>query len=171
MLTPTVRRTFAPRGQTPIHYSWDRHDRISAISAITVSPKQHRLGLYFLLLPDNENAQAEDVVCFLRLLQRHLRRPLTVVWDRSKIHDRSKAVQDYLAKNRRVVTEKLPPYAPELNPDEGVWNHTKYARLCNFAPADTDDLRQRLTSHLEQLRRRPDLLASFIKHAKLSIPL
>ena len=58
MLTPTVRRTFAPRGQTPLIKSWDRHDRISAISAVTVSPKRRRLGLYFHLMPDDENVHA-----------------------------------------------------------------------------------------------------------------
>jgi hypothetical protein len=62
MLTPTVRRTFAPRGQTPIIKSWDRHDRISAISAVTVSPKRRRLGLYFHLMPDDETVHGEDTV-------------------------------------------------------------------------------------------------------------
>jgi len=47
MLQPVVRRTWAPKGKTPIHYSWDRYDRLSVISAITVSPKRQRLGLYF----------------------------------------------------------------------------------------------------------------------------
>lgn len=47
MLQPVVRRTWAPAGQTPIHYTWDRHDRLSVIAAITVSPKQHRLDVYF----------------------------------------------------------------------------------------------------------------------------
>ncbi|MFQ6034567.1 MAG: IS630 family transposase, partial [Sedimentisphaerales bacterium] len=68
MLTPTVRRTLAPRGQTPIHHCWDRRDRISAISAITISPIRKRRGLYFTLLADNENVHAEDVVSFLRQL-------------------------------------------------------------------------------------------------------
>jgi hypothetical protein len=45
MLNPTVRRTYAPRGETPILKSWDRRDRISALGAITVSPKQQRLNL------------------------------------------------------------------------------------------------------------------------------
>ena len=66
MLTPTVRRTLAPRGKTPILKSWDRHDRISAISAVTISPKRRRLGLDFRLLPDGANAHGEDTVDFLR---------------------------------------------------------------------------------------------------------
>ena len=60
MLTPTARRSFAPRGQTPILKGWDRHDRISAISGITVSPKKRRLGLYFQLMPDDVNVHGED---------------------------------------------------------------------------------------------------------------
>ncbi len=66
MLTPTVRRTLAPPGKTAILKSWDRHDRISALSAVTVSPKRRRLGLYFRLLPDDANAHSEDTVAFLR---------------------------------------------------------------------------------------------------------
>ena len=62
MLTPTVRRTFAPIGQTPILRRWDRHDRISAISCITVSPVKRRLGLYFQLLPDDTNVTGERMV-------------------------------------------------------------------------------------------------------------
>jgi hypothetical protein len=53
MLTPLARRTFAPRGETPIQKCWNRHDRLSAISAITVSPERHRLGLYFQLIEPN----------------------------------------------------------------------------------------------------------------------
>ncbi len=78
LLTPTVRRSLAPRGQTPILDCWDRRDRLSAISGITVSPVRKRLNLYFHLLPDHRNAHAEDTVAFLEQLRRHLRRPLVV---------------------------------------------------------------------------------------------
>src|SRR5436305_1740366 len=78
MLTPTVRRTLAPRGKTPVLKSWDRHDRISAISAVTVSPKRRRLGLYFHLLADDTNAHGEDTVAFLKELRRHIPGPMTI---------------------------------------------------------------------------------------------
>jgi hypothetical protein len=45
-LTPSVRRTWAPRGQTPILDAWDRRDRIAAISSISVSPRHRRLNLH-----------------------------------------------------------------------------------------------------------------------------
>ncbi len=169
MLTPTVRRTLAPRGQTPIHHCWDRRDRISAISAVTISPIRKRRGLYFTLLADNENVHAEDVVSFLRQLKRHLPGPITIIWDRSKVHDRSKVVQSYLAEHPEIVTEKLPAYAPELNPDEQVWSNLKYARLPNYGPNDIRELRRRLTQELQHLQKRPDLLDSFIHHAKMSL--
>jgi transposase len=167
MLTPLVRRTYAPRGKTPIQKCWSRHDRISAISAITISPRRNRLGLYFKLLDDNRNAKAKDIVDFLRLLDRHIQRPLSVIWDRINIHDAAKLVKEFLLRHKRIKTYKLPAYAPDLNPDEGVWNHTKYARLANFAPADKDDLRNTIDSELDKLRSRKDLITSFIRHTKL----
>ena len=169
MLTPLVRRTFAPRGKTPIHKCWDRHDRISAISAITLSPRQQRLGLYFRLLEDGRNVRAEDIVEFLRLLRRQIQRPLDVIWDRINIHDNSRVVQHYLSQNRHVQTHRLPAYAPELNPDEGVWNHTKFARLSNYAAADVNELRRTVYGELERLRKRSDLLRSFVRHSGLPV--
>lgn len=171
MLTPLVRRTYAPRGKTPIQKCWSRHDRISAISAITISPRRRRLGLYFRLLPDNTNARAEDIVGFLKLLDRHLRRPLSIIWDRINIHDASTKVKAFLSRRCHIETHQLPAYAPELNADEGVWNHTKYARLANYAPADKDDLRSTLYHELGCLRSRKDLLASFIAHTRLPVGL
>jgi transposase len=171
MLTPTVRRTFAPRGRTPILRSWDRHDRISAISAITVSPSRRRLGLAFRLLPDDVNARGEHVVEFLRELRRQLPVPLTILWDKGNIHDRSKAVRAYLADHPSIETVPFPSYTPEANPDEGVWQHTKHGRLANFAPGDTTELRAELVKELERLHRRPKLLASFIRRARIPIRL
>jgi hypothetical protein len=52
-LTPTVRRTLAPRGQRPVLDAWDRRDRWSAISCVTLSPVAGRPGLYFDLLDHN----------------------------------------------------------------------------------------------------------------------
>jgi hypothetical protein len=138
MPTPTVRRTWAPRGQTPVLDAWDRRDRISAISSISVSPKNRQLTLHFDLPPENVNVHGDDVVDYLRHLKAHLGGPLTVLWDGSRVHDRSKAVQAYLAEHPEIVTERLPAYAPELNPDELVWAWTKYGRLPNLAAANTD---------------------------------
>ena len=165
MLTPTVRRTLAPRGQTPILRSWDRHDRIAAISAVTVSPRRRRVGLYFRLLPDDTNAHGEDTVAFLKQLRWHLPGPMTILWDGSNIHGRSKVVRAYLAEHPEIVTEPLPAYAPETNPDEMVWEHTKHGRLANFTPEDTAELRSVLIEEFGRLHHKCELLAAFLRHA------
>ena len=100
--------------------AWDRRDRISAISCITLSPWAGRPGLYFELLPVNKTVHAEEVVAFLKALRRQLRGPFTVVWDRHGIHSKSRLVKAFLAEHRDVVVEDFPGYMPDLNPDEQV---------------------------------------------------
>jgi transposase len=168
MLTPTVRRTWAPRGRTPILDCWDRRDRISAISCVTVSPIARRLNLYFDLLPDNANATGADIVDFLRQLKAQLRGPLTVIWDGSNIHSKSRLVQAYLARHPEIVVKDLPGYAPELNPDEGVWGWSKYGRLANLAATDTDHLRDQVFDELTYAKGDPLLLTSFFEKTGLS---
>jgi transposase len=167
MLNPTVRRTYAPRGETPILKAWDRRDRISAIGAITVSPKQKRINLYVNLLGDDANARADDTVRFLRQLHQHVRGPLTILWDRGLIHDRATDVRKYLARHPEIVTERFPAYAPELNPEEMVWQHTKYSRLPNFAAQNTVVLRKKLADEFRTLSKQTHLLRSFIRHTQL----
>ncbi len=166
MLQPTVRRTWAPRGQTPIHKSWDRRDRLSAISAITVSPKRHRLGLYFDIL--DHNVKTDDFETFVAYLLRRLSRPLILVMDRYSVH---RAAAKRLAERfgRRIAIEWLPAYAPELNPDEQVWNRAKYTDLANFIPQDINDLGHAMAASLRHTKRQPPLLRSFFKHARLPL--
>jgi transposase len=163
-LTPTVRRTLAPRGKTPVLDAWDRRDRWSAISCITLSPVAGRPGLHFDLL--DHNVRGEDVVAFLRELRRRLG-PVTVVWDRNQIHSKSRAVKAWLAGHPDVVAEDFPGYVPDLNPDEGVWGWTKYARLANLAADDRYELRDRVVDELITLKHRPDLLRGFIRQTEL----
>jgi transposase len=150
VLTPIVRRTWAPRGQTPVLEAWDRWDRISAISSITVSPRTRKLNLYFDLLPDNTYVHAEDVIAYLRRLKSQVGGPLTVLWDGSNLHDRSKLVQAFLSECPEIQTVRLPAYAPELNPDDLVWAWTKYGRLGNLAAAHCDWLRDYSWTEMEQ---------------------
>jgi transposase len=171
MLTPSVRRTWGPRGKTPILDAFDRRDRISAISSISVSPRNHRLNLHFDLLPDNTTVRAPEIVNYLKHLKTQVRAPLTIIWDRSTIHDKSKLVRAFLADHPEIKTEKLPGYAPEMNPDELVWAWTKYGRLGNLAAANTDWLRDYLINEFTFAREHPELLASFIEGTNLPLKL
>jgi transposase len=169
LLSPTVRRTMAPRGQTPVLVCSDSHDRISVISAITLSPRAQRVGLHFMLLGDNENFHGKEVVLFLRQLKGEVGGPWTIVWDRSKIHSRSKVVKAWLARHPEVVVEDFPAHAPNTNPDDDVWSWTKYGQLCNLAPSDVDELRHHVWDALVALKNQPQLLVSFILHARVPL--
>jgi transposase len=168
-LTPSVRRTLAPRGQTPVLDCWDRRDRLSALSGITRSPVRGRSGLYFQLLPLNQTVPAEEVVTFREEVRRHVRGPLTVVWDRSKSHSKSQLVQEWLRKHPEVVVEDFPGYAPELNPDEWVWSWSKYGRLSNRAAWNAEELWYHIVRALIDLKFQPRMLNACIEKAGLQM--
>jgi transposase len=171
MLTPTVRRTLAPQGKTPIVQALQRHDRISAISCVTLGPDDTLPGLYFELLPAGLNVTAEDIVAFLKQLRQELPGAWTVVWDRHNIHSKARLVQTWLAGQKEVVLEDLPAYAPALNPDEMVWSWLKYGRLANLTPQNVRELRDHLLTELDWAAFDRELLAGFFNHAHLGVRL
>ena len=147
-------------------YSWDRHDRLSAVGALTLAPRRRRLGLYFDIYP--ENITADHLVPFLCWLQRQLRRSLLVILDRLNAH--RKAARILTGKHpRRFRFAWLPAYAPELNPVEALWNHAKYADLANYIPPNLNNLEDKLEDSIIQTRFKPALLRSFFRYAKLPI--
>lgn len=177
MLRPLVRRSWAPRGVTPIVRCWDRRDRLSVIAAITVPAtalrtrdrhaQRHRLSALFRI--HTRNVQTPEATGFLRALDRHVRGPLIVVQDRLNVH--KAAIRRWLAGRPpdapRVMVEWLPSYAPELNPAEQLWNNGKRTDLANLAPLDRDDLRGHVRRSLIRQRCSPNLLASAFDHAAL----
>ncbi len=166
MLQPLVRRTWAPKGETPIQYSWDRHDRLSVIAGITVSPVRQRLGLYFRI--HCQNVTSEQVIEFVTLLHRHLGRKFILVLDRYSVH--RKAVRLLREEHPDwFEVEWLPAYAPELNPVEMVWNHSKYGDLANFIPEDVNDLQQAVRTSLENTRGQTQLLRAFFRYTGLEL--
>ena len=166
MLQPVVRRTWAPRGHTPRLRQWDRHDRLSVVSAISVSPQHHRLGLCWEAHRDN--LRTEQMVAFLRALRRRHAPGLILILDRWSVH-RAAARRLLERSGRRLQVEWLPSHAPELNPVEQVWNHAKYADLPNRAPEDIDELELLVHGSIAQTRSQAQLLRSFFRTAKLKL--
>mgnify|MGYP001544374309 FL=1 len=164
MLQPLVRRTWAPRGQTPVLDCWDRHDRLSVISAITMSAERQRLGLYFDIF--DHNIVTDDFVEFVARLLRRIGRRIILVLDRWQVH-KSGVRQIQKRFRRRVQVEWLPAYAPELNPVEQVWNHTKYADLANFVPDNVLQLGRSIAESIRETRCNQSLIRSFFNHAGL----
>lgn len=164
---PVVRRTWAPVGCTPILYHVGRHrEKVSALSAISVSPLRRKLGLYIRFYAKH-NIKARHVVAFLKQILRHLQGYVIVLWDRGKQH-RARETQRFLHRNRRrISTELFPAYAPDLNPDEHVWALLKHHRLANHGFPNVGTLHRRLLYHAAQTRRRQNLLWSCIRASEL----
>ncbi len=151
-LLPLAVRTWAPRGHTPILRAKLTHDHLSAISGMTLD------GRLFMQVQEGAYDAAE-VVGFLRVLLRKVPGKLLVIWDGSPIHT-GQAVKDFLQRGaaKRLHLERLPGYAPDLNPDEGIWNYLKRVELANVCCRDLADLRMQVIRARERLRHKRDVI-------------
>ena len=158
---PAVVRTYAPVGQTPILREWYTRDHLSAISAISPEGK-----LYCHCQDHAINSQ--DVIAFLGHILREVPGRSVIIWDGSPIH-RSRVIKEFLANGaaQRLHLERLPAYAPELNPDEGVWQQLKGVELRNLCCSNLPHLRHELRNAVKRVRRKPRLIKGFFDGAQL----
>ncbi len=167
-LTPFVRRTWALSGQTPILHTRTRHHRhLSLIGGFSISPQRRHLGWY-LHFHANRSIRQEQVIAFLRDLLRHLRGEIFLIWDRLNAH-RGKKVRAFLAQRSRLHTDFLPPYAPELNPNEYGWGYLKCNSLANYAPEDLTQLKTKAKQASKRIQNQQPLLRGFIRATGLPL--
>ena len=162
-LLPGVVRTYAPRGKTPVLRPVLTHAHLSVMGAIT--PQGH---VYLLI--QKQALDSSSTVIFLEQLRQQLRRKLLVIWDSSPIH-RAAEVKDFLAEGaaKQIHLEALPPYAPDLNPTEGVWQHLKHVDLPNRCHTDLDHLESALDLATRRLWKKPQLVKAFFAGAGLDL--
>jgi transposase len=166
LMSPLVRRTLSPRGTTPVLRPRAKHrEKVSVAAALTFSARRYRLGLYWKTYP-RSFVNAERTAEFLRGVLRRIPGAVIVVWDGGPMH-KGDPIHQVLADFPRLSLERLPPYAPELNPVEYLWNHLKYGQLANFVPDDVFQLDDVIRQHLSHARRSPKRLASFVKASGL----
>jgi len=171
MMAPLVRRSWAPRGATPLLYQRGRsHQKVSAIAALCVPPERDRVHCYFRLHP-NTNVDAAVALAFLRQLATQLKgKPFLLIWDRLQAH-RALAVRTFLSTSSAVGSAFLPAYAPELNPVEYVWGYLKVNPMANAPLLDLASLTTTTRHHARSLQRQGTLLRSFIHHSPLFLHL
>ena len=153
--------TYAPKGQTPllrVPLSWDH---LSVIGAITPDGK-----LYVHI--QDKAFKGETIVRFLKHLLRHIAGKLLIIWDGLPAH-RGRAIKDFLraGATQRIHLERLPGYAPDLNPIEGVWQYLKYVEMKNLCCHTLDELRHELRKAIARLRHKTDIICSCIEHVHL----
>ncbi len=163
---PAIRRTWAPRGQTPVLTHAFNWKRLSVASAVAFRWDGRRSRCYAATWPGNFNTPT--LIPVVQALKRRFRgHPVILLWDGLPAH-KSAAMTTYLAQQRRWLTvERLPGYAPELNPTEGLWSNLKGQELANLCPEDLDSLGAAVTAGLVRVRRQRNLHFGFLHHAGL----
>ena len=108
------------------------------------------------------------MVAFVAYLLRMVPRKVILIWDRWSVH-RSAMVELERRYPERLAIEWLPAYAPELNPTEQVWNHTKYGDLANSTPEDMDQVADVVMLSITAQHHDNDLIRSYFKYAQLEL--
>ena len=160
-LLPGVTRTYAPIGETPSLRHRLTREHLSVIGAVGLDAK-----LYFQV-HDHAITSAE-ATAFLRHLLRHIPGKLLILWDGAPIH-RSRVVKQFLHEEAggRLHLERVPGYAPELDPQEGIWRHLKYVELRTLCCADLAETRRALRAGCKRLRQKPNVIRACVAHAGL----
>ena len=163
LLLPLVRRTLAVQGRTPVlRHRARQRDRVSVAAALTLSPARGHVGLYYQTFPNryvNGAVYAEFLRrAVLRRLPSH--RPVVLVHDQGTMH-KGDELRALCAACPRLDLNFLPPYAPEFNPAEHLWNYEKDKELSNFVPHDVRELDATVTRYLDDVRHDQQRLRSF----------
>ena len=172
MMAPLVRRTWAPRGETPKLLQSTNigpREKVSVAAALWLTPRRDQLGLYLQTLV-NDFFNPWNVAAFLQALLVAVPGRVVVVWDWGTMHkgDPIRQTQDVYCD--RITLERLPPSAPILNPVEWLWSWLKYDRLCNFAAKNALELNQHVFAELTEVRRDQELLRSLFHASDLPMP-
>lgn len=156
---PTRVRTWALRGQTPLLQETFNWKSLSIIGGLAL------MRFYFQI--HKGSIKGPQVIEFLKHLQRHVPGKILLLWDGAAIH-RSALVKQYIASTRgRLAVERLPAYAPELNPVEYMWAHLKTHEIANLLVTHAWELSLEATAALRKMRRRPSIITACYAQAEL----
>lgn len=165
---PVVRRTWAPRGHTPIlTHTSANWKRLSVAGALAFRWDGRRSRFFFQTHAGSYTDAT--LIPFLRDLKRHFHgRAVILIWDGLGAH-KSRRMRRYVAQQRAWLTvERLPAYAPELNPIEQVWGNVKTRELANVCAPDLVTLRRPLRRGFARFRGQRELAFAFLRHAELA---
>jgi transposase len=160
---PSVVRTDAPKGHTPILREWWTRDHLSAISAIAPAGQLYGHS-------QDSALNSDDVGAFLAHLLREVPGRMRRIWAGAPIHRRH-TIREFLAHGaaQRLHLERLPADAPELNPDEGLWPQRKGVELRHVCCFTIPYLRRELRDAVKRVRRQPCLIHGCFRGAKLEV--
>jgi transposase len=153
-------KTWAPKGHTPVLRRVSKRRQVSTAVGLTLSGRIYKKHF-------DHAIHGEDTVELLKHLRRKIQGPMILIWDHLRAH-RSGVVKEFLAGHSEIEVEWLPPYAPELNPEEDCHGNVK-ERMRNALPETEAEIRRQADRGFARLRRRPDLVLGFFHHAGLRV--
>jgi transposase len=152
--------TWAPMGQTPVLRRVSKRRELSTVIGFTRSGRIYKRHVAHAIC-------GEDIVLTLRHFRHYIPGRLIMIWDRLNAH-RATVVKEYLGAHPEIEVHWLPPYAPDVNPEEGCHGHVTQ-HLRNAVPTSISDLRTGVNRGCARLRRRPDLMLGCFRHAGLNV--
>lgn len=164
---PSIRRTWAPKGETPVLIHAFNWSKLSICAAIGYRWDGRRSRLFFQIREGSYNSQS--LIPFLDDLRRELRgQKAILVWDGLPGH-KSRVMKEYLHQQRHGLTEeRLPGYAPDLNPVETLWGNIKGQELANRCADNLAEVETAVREGMERVGTSNQLAFSFLEHAGLS---
>jgi hypothetical protein len=167
-LLPSVRATWAPKGQTPVlrhRFAWKR---LSIAGALVYEADGSDAHLVFQMRPGAYND--ELLIEFLTdLHQLEQDRSVVLVWDGLPSH-RSRRMTEWVASQRDWLSiEPLPGYAPDLNPTEQVWGSLKSTELANLCRDTIGEVADVAEDGLDRISSDASLCFAFLRHSGLRL--
>jgi transposase len=161
-----LRRTWAPRGKTPVLATRFRNwQQVSMAGLLAYHPNGRARILFHTLLGAYND---EHLIAVVRQMRRQLRSKVTLIWDRLPAH-RSRHMKAFLASQRHWLrVEELPPYAYDLNPCEALWSNVKGQELANLCPEEARDSINAANGAIERVRSDQELSFAFLRRSRLS---
>lgn len=151
-----LQRTWGERGKTPVVKTSGQRQSINAISALS------NTGGFWYHVYQGKFTADKCIECFKRFLKNR-KRPIIVIVDGHPVH-KSKKVMDYIESlEGKLEIVFLPPYAPDLNPDELVWNHMRNIGTSKKPLKEGESLTNRAIQDLESIKRNRKLVKSFFQ--------
>jgi transposase len=155
-------RTYAPCGKTPVLQQDCKYTHLSAIAAISTNGE-------IITEVRRDSFDSPAIVDFLRKLLNTFKKEIHLIWDGAKIHA-GQAVKDFLATEpqaKRLFLYRIPPYSPELNPTEQLWNNLKNVKLKNVFSKNKQELEDNLNKALIKVKENKCVIQSFFRHPKV----
>ncbi|WP_371330446.1 transposase [Streptomyces sp. TP-A0356] len=159
-LMPPKGRTWGRRGHTPVVRVTAAGTKRVSMAALICTKVGHRPRLIYRLHLDRGPAKGRrkgftetDYARLLDAAHQQLGGPIVLVWDNLNTHV-SYTMRELIDARLWLTVHELPPYAPELNPVEGVWSHLKRS-LANLTKHGLDQLTALVKTRLKRMQYRP----------------